>query len=588
MAVAEASAPRPLKELRYTEILRLNQALRAAPAGERCEVAVLSNVVVNPLTEVLEYALRSGGIDAAVTVGDYDNIAQDSARFAGADVVVVFCELANLVDGFQYRANLMEAAELDALVQRARSEVGVALAQLRDTPLVLFNRFSSLPFTRHNLRPDAYERTARELNRYLEEAAPANVLVVDIDKVFAGVSVERSVDLRYFYSSKALYSVDFYKAYAAFVSPAVRAVRGRAKKALVFDCDNTLWKGIVGEDGLDGIRMSAGDPAGAPFEHVQHLALHLGRRGVLLGLCSKNNPADVDEVLSRHPHMRIRDDDLVVKRVNWEGKAANLAAIAEALNIGVDSLVFVDDSSFEANFVREALPDVTVLQVPERLHEYPQLLLENLGLFFNVSESREDAARAGAYREEAKRAASRAESGSLEEYLESLGLTVRVRRNPAELVPRVAQLTQKTNQFNLTTRRYTEADVARFLADDRYEVFAMSVGDRFGDYGVTGVCIAEVDESAGAAVLDTFLMSCRVIGRRVELAFFDRVLLALRERGVRRVRARYAPTPKNAQVAAFYDGLGFLEVERSADQTVYEADVSELGNHQPAYIDVVD
>jgi FkbH-like protein len=320
---------------------------------------------------------------------------------------------------------------------------------------------------------------------------------------------------------------------------------------------------------------------GAPFADAQRAVLELRKRGVLLGLCSKNNAADVDAVLESHPDMLLRDTDFAIKRVNWQDKATNLRSIAEELNIGLDALVFVDDSEFELNLVRDQLPQVQVLQVPRELHRYPALLREAHALFFNLSTSAEDTAKTEMYRQEASRRAAAQKFANLDEYLASLDLRIGIRVGDRAQVPRIAQMTQKTNQFNLTTQRYTEADIARMLDDSASLVASFTVSDRFGDYGVTGLAIVAVGATSGEATLDTLLMSCRVLGRNVERAFFDQLIALLRGRGVHTLNARWLRSAKNALVENLCESLGFTVTQVEADGKRYTL---QLSAHQPGAI----
>lgn len=558
--------------MKYSQLLRENRRLGeslAAAASPRYRVALLSNTTMAQATELVEYALREGGVNASVEIGGFDNIAQESARLADVDLVVIAWEVASVIDGFHYRAATMDEAALEGVLARFRQEVSVAFAQLAATPLVIVNTVSALPFSQASLRDDVLDHFCACANTLLRELAPRHCVLLDIDKVYAGLSIERSIDRRLFRTSRSLYTLDFLAAWADRLRPCVMSATGRAKKALVFDCDNTLWKGVLGEDGFDGIEMSPDTPDGRVFAEVQARALALQRNGVLLALNTKNNPDDIDEVLSRHPAMQLRPDTLAGKRVNWTDKVANLRSLAEAWNIGLDSIVFVDDSSLEVDLVRRMLPEVTVVQVPERLDDYPALMARTATLFFQLSASREDARKTAMYREEAERKALQETATDLDAYVRSLGLTLSVHENRAELAPRIAQMTQKTNQFNLTTRRYTEADIVRILADGMHRVLAIGVADRFGDYGISGLCIVRDDRDRATSTIDTFLLSCRVLGRRVEQAFIGWLAETLRRDGIARIEASYVRTPKNAQVADFFDRVGFLTVSRNDDCHAY-------------------
>jgi FkbH-like protein len=572
--------------MRYADILRKNAELERTLDTPPCGIAVLSNLVVHSLKEILEFALRSARVNATVTVGEYDRLPAESERLAGSRAVFLFWEAANLADGLSTRAALLSPHELEALEAKTRDEIDRVFANLARTALVIVNRFTPLPFNLGRLQTDAFEGLCRRLNEHMDGRAGPNMLFVDTANVIAELGVDRSFDLRYFYSSKSLYSVDFLEAYARLVAPAVLSAEGRARKVLVLDCDNTLWNGILDECGPDGIEMSRRTAGGAPFAEVQEMALDLARRGVLLALCSRNAPADVDAILARHPDMRLRDGDIAVRKVNWDDKTANLQAIAAELNVGLDSLVFVDDSDFETTRVRERLPEVHVFQVPRAPHRYPALLRQTLNLFFSLSQTPEDRERGRMYRAQRDRSAARDSASSLEDYLTSLGLKMTVFENDASLVPRMAQLTQKTNQFNLTTRRYTEADIARMVADPAFRVFAFSLADRFGDNGVTGLSIVAIDAGGTVAAFDTFLLSCRIIGRNAEFAFLDAMVKRLAADGVTLLRGCYAPTARNGGVRGFYADAGFRLTGRAATHDEYEIAAKDYAPRNPAYIEV--
>jgi FkbH-like protein len=270
------------------------------------------------------------------------------------------------------------------------------------------------------------------------------------------------------------------------------------------------------------------------------------------------------------------------RKINWNDKVSNLREIAEDLNIGIDSLVFIDDSSFEVNFIKENLPEVMALQVPEPLHYYPSMLREHTGLFYKKNHTKEDSERAALYKTEESRKKERGKFDSLEQYLLSLGLETEVFIDDESHSGRMAQLTQKTNQFNFTTRRYTEADIKRFVGSQEYKTYVFAVKDKFGDYGITGLAIFHLD--GDTADIDTFLMSCRVIGRNIETAFLNFALNDLKAEGVKSIKSRYIPTMKNKQVESFYDDFGFTLHSREDDAKSYSLTLKE---HQGRVIDYI-
>jgi FkbH-like protein len=574
--------------MKYTEILKKNRELGAAMGGSRYRIAVLSNITVNQLKEVMELALREKGVNAEVTIGDYDAIAHNSSEFAAdkdLHAALLFWEACNLVDGLPSRIALMSEQELEQLAQRMEGEIELALRNLRSVPLVLVNLFSSSAFESDVLRSGPLKRLCARLNSALERYSTVNQLLVDLDRTLSEVGVRSAVDDRQFQSSRALYSIEFFKAYSQAVAPAFIAAAGRARKVLIMDCDNTLWHGVVGEDGEDGIEMGEATPKGRIYREVQTIVMGLRKSGVLLALCSKNNPAEVDRVIAAHPDMQLKEGDLVAKKVNWQDKVTNLRELASELNLGLDSFVFVDDSSFEIGLVQQGIPELKCVQVPANLSEFPGVMRELKREFFTLARTEEDQRKTEMYQQERLRKDQAAKFESMEDYLASLELKLKISWGRNIPLARAAQMTQKTNQFNLTTRRYTEADLERMLADETYRIGVFSVSDRYGDYGVTGMVILKVDAVANNATIDTFLMSCRVIARNVEYAFFDEIVDMLRRGGISTLTAQYSPTAKNGQVARFYDGLGFkLVSEQELGVRGYRLAISDYQPRRIQYI----
>ncbi len=576
-----------MNDLKYSEILAVNRNLAGTLPGPTYRIAILSNIVITQLKDILEYILRRQGINAEVIPGEYDNIVQDSGKIGDVSSVIVFWEAANLLDGFQASIGSKSADEIEALVDRMKREIQLVTASLKNVPTVLFNRFSALPFSQFEVRPNALQALCVRLNGILERAVSDNQLIVDIDKVMAGVGLSQAVDFRQFQSSKCLYAIPFLKAYANFVEPVFRAVNGRARKVLALDCDNTLWGGILGEDGTDGVRMTDATLDGRAFREVQFLLKDLKNRGVILTLCTKNNPHDIQEVLDGHPAMVLRDADFAAKAVNWNDKASNLRALAQDLNLGLDSFVFLDDSPFELGLIAKELPQVLCVAVPSSPSAYPPLVRRLAREFFLLASSAEDARKTEMYREESGRKSAAQQHTSVEDYLASLELVIKVDWNGRVAVARAAQLSQKTNQFNLTTRRYTDADVKRMIEDPAWSVATLSVVDRYGDYGVTGLLIMRNDAAAEANI-DTFLLSCRVLGRNVERALFDYLVRRLSGIGIKSLNGEYLRTPKNDQVAKFFESLGFRIVNDSGAAKSYHLDLAQYIPANIGYIKVTD
>jgi FkbH-like protein len=528
------------------------------------KVAVLSNVVVNQIKDSLELPLRRKEINAQVHFGNYNNIVQDSLKFQSEQAVVIFWEACNLVEGLHYRSLSMEKAEIDNLIQRMKAEIQLALSNLKSVPIVIINKFSTVIFNRHFIQDNNFDFIVKELNRFLSEISEPNCLLLEIDKVIAQVGISNTFNKRFWYSSKMLYTVDFFQAYCNYLAPVFLNVLGKARKALVLDCDNTLWKGVIGEDLIDGIAISSSKKDGVYFEEVHYLAKALGQKGIILGINSKNNFEDVESVFKHKEDVGLSWNDFVITKINWTDKVANLKEIAKELNIGIDSLVQADDSDFELNFIKQELPGVDVIKVPSHLYDYPDAFREGMRYFFTLKTTSEDVERAAMYKTERMREEGKIQFGDIEDYLRSLDLEMTIHLNSEKEIVRIAQMTQKTNQFNLTTKRYAEQEIARKMVDGQHFMFSFSLKDKFGDYGITGLCIVR-KEGNGNAYIDTFLMSCRIIGRNAELAFFDFLVDFLRIHEIKLLKADYIKTFKNIQVEKFYDNLN-LQLESSGDE----------------------
>jgi FkbH-like protein len=551
-------------EMKYTDILKRNRELgKALP--KKFDIAVLSNVTVNPIKEILEYVIRSDGAAVDVTVGGYDNIVQDSATYANHDALLVFLEAANIIEDLPFIQYGMGVEETSSIVDKVKTDLDFLFGQLKAAPLVLINSFSDVPFGFASPEITPFKRICAELNQYLSDKCPGNFRIIDLNSIYARLSVEQSVDLRFFLSSKALYTTAFYLAYSEYAKHVLLPRFGKLKKALVLDCDNTLWSGVLGEDGPDGIKI---------FREIQAILKGLATSGVILCLNSKNNPADVEVLFTTGEALVLRHEHIVLQQVNWNDKVSNLRKIAETLNIGLDALVFVDDSDFEIGLVRTELPEVMAIQVPKAYDAYVRTMQDIAALFYRANKTQEDIDKVSQYKTEARRQADKPEHSNIDDYLSSLDLILQLTVNEGSYATRLAQLSQKTNQFNFTTKRYTESDIQSFMRDDRFKVYSLGLKDKYGEYGITGLMIVEL--LGRQARIDTFVMSCRILGRRVEYKFLKFVVEALEKDGVNLIAAAYIATQKNHQVARFFPEIGFAILSTSDGVTHYEAAVDEI------------
>ena len=542
-----------------------------SPKALAYRFAFLRNVTLEGIEPYLRYHMLMAGIRPNLVFGGYGSMRQDLML---PDSPLVRCRPDMLITAFMLE-------ELDARyglpgwdASHARKELGEIFDILvaSEAPTIALNTFI-VPFRSETGVRVATSDIASEVTRlndfirgFVLEHTPRFCLM-DWNRLAHRIGEAEAMDYRYWYLSKAPFKRSFLDSLARELIKIVLALKGYAKKCLVLDCDNTLWGGIIGEDGIEGIHLDGHDYPGRAYYDFQKSILQLAERGVLVTLCSKNNEQDVLDVLDKHPWSLLRRSHLSGLRINWEDKATNLVELAKELNLGLDAFVFVDDNPRELELIRQVLPHVTTLQVPNRLYEYPALLLRD-GLFDTLITSQEDKLRANLYQTEAQRKAERNQYQNLEDYFISLDLGVTIHIANDQEAARVAQLTQKTNQFNLTTRRYSDHDIANIRSSLDACVYTLSASDRFGSLGLVGVFIARRRQDT--AVVDSLLMSCRALGRRLEFAF---VLECMRrivaDWGIQTWEAEYLATAKNSQVADFWSTLGFALLEQVDERRRY-------------------
>ena len=432
---------------------------------------------------------------------------------------------------------------------------------LQQTLLAVLPRVMGSNERRHGLSPAAL---IERMNAALADRADAaGVDLVDPGSVTIGRDPSTWYDPLMWYKAKQEVSAIASPLYGDIVARVLAAQQGRSAKCLVLDLDNTLWGGVIGDDGLEGIVLGQGSPGGEAFLAVQQHALELSRRGVILAVCSKNDEANALLPFESHPDMLLRRGDISAFVSNWNDKASNIRAIAEILNIGLDSLVFLDDNPFERNQVRQALPSVSVPEVSDDPGLVP-FCLADAGYFEAVAVTGDDLKRREQYAANAERAKLREGAGDISAYLSSLEMRMPWHRFRPVDHERTVQLINKTNQFNLTTRRYTSADVTAVADDPRAVGLTFRLIDSFGDNGIIAIVIARVDE-AHVATIDTWLMSCRVLGRGVEGATLDVLVAEVAALGATSLVGVYVPSEKNGMVRDHYVKLGFLPAETLPD-----------------------
>lgn len=516
---------------------------------------VLIDVVEADYGRSLEQAMdptsrvRSAGLDSILLAFDYRDIHLNAAA-SDADAAN-----AQVENAFAY---------IKAVAENLRpSLTGPVLVQTLVSPLEPL--FGSL---------DAAEASSpfamvQALNRRIVEwVSESDVVLVDAARFAAAVGTARWLDAVHWHSAKLPVAPQLVPLLADLIARTVGALRGKTRKCLILDLDNTVWGGVIGDDGLDGIAIGQGSAEGEAFLSVQRAALDLRARGIVIAVSSKNDESVAWRPFNDHPDMLLRKEHISVFQANWQDKASNIKHIAQSLNIGIDSLVFLDDNPFERELIRRELPFVAVPELTDDPAQYATILAL-AGYFDAITISAEDRKRAEYYQANAERTSMLASSTDLEGYLQSLDMVCTIRPFDSIGRARVAQLINKSNQFNLTTRRYTEAEVAGMEGSNEKFTMQVRLADKFGDNGM--ISVVSFDKSASQWSNDLWLMSCRVLGRRVEEAVLAHVAAAARAEGVPRLIGTYLPTAKNQMVARLYERLGFTLVESRPDgATVWE------------------
>jgi FkbH-like protein len=424
----------------------------------------------------------------------------------------------------------------------------------------------------------------RKLNCGLMQLAQeyANLFICDIAAVQNKIGRDRMFASNVYVSTEMVLSVDALPYVASRTIDIVSALRGQFKKCLILDLDNTVWGGVIGDDGLEGIQLGHGLGIGKAFTEFQMWVKKLKQRGIIICVASKNNEATAKEPFEKHPDMVLKLDDIAVFMANWETKVDNIRAIQQILNIGFDSMVFLDDNPFERNMVRENIPGITVPELPEDPGEYLEFLYgENL--FETVSYSGTDKDRTKQYQVEAQRVSLQKTFANEADFLKSLNMVSVVSGFTKFNTPRVAQLSQRSNQFNLRTVRYTEADIEAMAADKDTIDLSFTLEDKFGDNGLIAVVIMKRQDTETLFV-DTWFMSCRVLKRGMENFTLNTMVEEARVHGYKYIIGEYLPTVKNKMVELHYPGLGFVKVD-DASTAQYVLDVEK---YQPreCYIEV--
>jgi FkbH-like protein len=560
---------------------------------ERGHVTVLSSFNVEWLPPLLAEALDRARLPLLeVRLGEFGQINLEALNPRSValehrpDAVVVIPAVEDMLAALYDRSAPVPEQQLDSLIEARVRELSTALdallARLPSSMIYVVAFGTDRAPNEHLLDPTAARRGQRAIEHFLWRvrnlgALSPRIAIIDWDWHTRAEGTRRHFDERLWYLARMRLNPLGLATLSDLLALHIGAHGGATHRVIAIDLDNTLWGGVIGEDGMQGI-VCGDDGVGLAFQDFQRELLALRETGVILAACSKNNPADAHEVLDRHPGMVLRREHFATERINWEDKATNIVAIADELDLGLDRFVMLDDNLVEREYIRRALPAVAVPELPQDPVRRPAFL-RNSPLFRRLSLTQTDSERPAAYTAHVARKRARTVNLSLEDYIRSLEQTLSIEAVDDASLARAAQLCQRTNQFNLTSKRYTIAELEHLLSDADTELHTVAVRDRFGDSGITGLTILRFTDRERVEI-DTFLLSCRVLGRAVEDAVLEFAARRARARGARFLGGSYVATAKNAQVADFYSRAGFEAV----GEGVFRLDLerSELGRDRCA------
>lgn len=508
------------------------------------KLAILSNINIDPLKNHLQKDGFSQLYFSGYNQWQSDLLDTDSGLYAfSPDYLFIYLNLEELKSDFSELSSSIES------YLRHNQKTTVIISN------VAFPPYSIFTYTSEN------DDTAIQFNSRLNDFALRNnrIKVLDFDRLISYYGYKNLFDDKFWYLGRIKLSNDGFISLSREIANVINSLEGKAKKVLIVDLDNTLWGGIVGEEGVQGIQLGY-EGKGLIYLDFQKKIKQLKDTGVLLAICSKNNEQDVKEVFERNKNLLLSWDDFILHKINWNNKSENILAIADTLKLGLDSMVFIDDNPRERDMIRQQLSDVIVPEFPDDISALNRWFVMEVvyPCFAKHKLTGEDKDKAAQYKRNAQREEER-KVLSYDEFIEQLGIKLTIHEADSDSLSRVSQLTQKTNQFNLTGKRYTDTEIDSMLKNKEYKIFVCEYEDKFGKEGLIGCAIVKLEQNN--ALIDTFLLSCRVLGRKVEYDFLSFILNDLRQNSIQSVTGIYNETPKNVLAKEFYIHSGFERVK---------------------------
>lgn len=544
---------------------------------KKIRIGILSSFTINGLEETIRVKSAEKNIGCVTYVGGYNQynqeiLNQESNLYKfSPDITFLIIDARNVLGDLFHLPYSISPSERKNFVEKKLREIQTLINTFTSrtkSKLVIAN-FNTPIYSPHGIFETkteyGFNKMIEDLNRGLTDSF-ANfdtVYVYDFNGFVSRYGEENIFDYKQFLFGDMKISLDYIPYLANDLMGYIIGHLGLSKKCIVLDLDNTLWGGIVGEDGFNGIRLGL-EPPGNAYLEFQRVLLSLYQRGIILAINSKNNYDDALKVIKDHPYMILREEHFASMKINWNDKVSNMEEIANELNIGTDSMVFFDDDPVNREYMRLNMPQILTVDLPQDPSQYAQTI-KKMNEFSVLNITNEDAQRGKMYLEQRKRNDLEKSAPDLESFLTNLDLKLLIKNANEFTIPRISQLTLKTNQFNLTTKRYQESDIKKFSEDDKYLVGCVQVEDKFGDNGITGVFIVH-KENPKEWFIDTFLLSCRVMGREVEKGMLGHIINKAKQNGVELIKAKFIPSQKNKPIEDFLPNCGF---QKDGDYWVY-------------------
>ena len=554
-------------EKTLSEYLKLAKNIDDLKTENKLKVGILSSFTLNGLDEVLHVKCSELGIKYQSYVAGYNQYNQEILdsnsnlyKFS-PDITFLIIDIRNFFGENFYMPYKISNDERRKLVQQKINEIKNIIQSFEK------NSSSKLIITNFNIpsySPNGiietksefgFHEMIEEINRSLRDISKVHnsIYIYDFNQ-FVSKHGERNIfDYRQFHVGDIQISFNFIPFFGDELIGYIKPIMSKNKKCIVLDLDNTLWGGVIGEDGFDGIELGH-TSNGKAFVEFQKELLSLWNQGIVLAINSKNNFDDAIKVIREHPEMILREKNFASIQINWDDKAQNMKYISDEINIGLNSFVFFDDDKLNQERIKQEFSEVLTIDLPEDPSQYAPILKE-LNDFNVLQRTQEDVARGEMYAQQRERKKFQDSVSNLDEFLKQLDITVKIKKSNKFLIPRISQLTLKTNQFNLTTKRYQEEEIRNLSKDENYEVGCAQVIDKFGDNGITGAFI--INKKENIWILDTFLLSCRIMGRGVENAILSEILKEAKSKKVDEIKAEFIPTEKNKPAENFLLDFGF-------------------------------